>query len=236
MELYLGVDGGGRGCAVGDGRGRKLGGAGAAKIWTGFEQARDNILVAARATLAGAGAAGRASRATRRPHSGARSARPTGWRRRWGPVRSSGRGAGSGVRMIGGWGFLLGDHASGARLGRALCEAALLAHGGLAPGSSLFAAAKTSPSAFWADSGRCSRSGWRRATGRRSPSRRGRGSTGHWRWRGRCHDRHVVRGSRAQRDRAALPPAQASDRGGIEGGEWRGGGGSIPTCRRTCAR
>ena len=34
------------------------------------------------------------------------------------------------VRMIGGWGFQLGDHGSGAVMGRALCEAALLAHDG----------------------------------------------------------------------------------------------------------
>lgn len=44
------------------------------------------------------------------------------------------------VRTIGGWGFLLGDHGSGARLGRSLAEAALLAHDGLAPGSALLAA------------------------------------------------------------------------------------------------
>ncbi|MBP7241807.1 BadF/BadG/BcrA/BcrD ATPase family protein [Amaricoccus sp.] len=43
------------------------------------------------------------------------------------------------VRTIGGWGFLLGDQGSGARLGRSLCEAALLAHDGLAPGSPLLA-------------------------------------------------------------------------------------------------
>jgi glucosamine kinase len=36
------------------------------------------------------------------------------------------------ARMIGGWGFLLGDQGSGARMGRALLEAALLAHDGLA--------------------------------------------------------------------------------------------------------
>jgi glucosamine kinase len=35
------------------------------------------------------------------------------------------------VRMIGGWGFQLGDQGSGARMGRALLEAALLAHDGL---------------------------------------------------------------------------------------------------------
>ena len=38
---------------------------------------------------------------------------------------------GGAVRMIGGWGFLLGDQGSGARMGRALLEAALLAHDGL---------------------------------------------------------------------------------------------------------
>ena len=37
------------------------------------------------------------------------------------------------VRLIGGWGFLLGDHGGGARIGRAACEAALLAHDGLTP-------------------------------------------------------------------------------------------------------
>ena len=37
---------------------------------------------------------------------------------------------GGGVRMIGGWGFQLGDHGSGAGMGRALCVQALLAHDG----------------------------------------------------------------------------------------------------------
>ncbi len=45
------------------------------------------------------------------------------------------------VRVIGGWGFQLGDHAGGAWLGRRLCELALLAHDGLAPGSALMSAA-----------------------------------------------------------------------------------------------
>ena len=35
------------------------------------------------------------------------------------------------ARILGGWGFLLGDQGSGARIGRALLEAALLAHDGL---------------------------------------------------------------------------------------------------------
>ncbi|HEU0222349.1 MAG TPA: BadF/BadG/BcrA/BcrD ATPase family protein, partial [Paracoccaceae bacterium] len=35
------------------------------------------------------------------------------------------------LRMIGGWGFQLGDQGSGARMGRALYEAALLAHDGM---------------------------------------------------------------------------------------------------------
>ncbi len=39
---------------------------------------------------------------------------------------------GGAVRMIGGWGFLLGDQGSGARIGRALLERALLAADGLA--------------------------------------------------------------------------------------------------------
>jgi len=41
------------------------------------------------------------------------------------------------IRIIGGWGFLLGDQASGARLGRALLERALLAHDRVIPGSEL---------------------------------------------------------------------------------------------------
>jgi glucosamine kinase len=45
------------------------------------------------------------------------------------------------VRFIGGWGFVLGDHASGARLGRSLFEAALLAHDGLRPASPMLTAA-----------------------------------------------------------------------------------------------
>ena len=46
---------------------------------------------------------------------------------------------GGAVRMIGGWGFLLGDQGSGARMGRALLEAALLAHDGLATRAPLLA-------------------------------------------------------------------------------------------------
>lgn len=41
------------------------------------------------------------------------------------------------VRMIGGWGFLLGDQGSGAWMGRTLLETALLAHDGLAGTSPL---------------------------------------------------------------------------------------------------
>jgi glucosamine kinase len=44
------------------------------------------------------------------------------------------------IRMIGGWGFLLGDQGSGAQIGRALLERALLAHDGLAPASPLLTA------------------------------------------------------------------------------------------------
>lgn len=44
------------------------------------------------------------------------------------------------IRVIGGWGYLLGDQGSGARLGRALCEAALLSHDGLLPRSDLLVA------------------------------------------------------------------------------------------------
>ncbi len=41
------------------------------------------------------------------------------------------------IRTIGGWGFRLGDQGSGARMGRDLLEAALLAHDGLRPRSAL---------------------------------------------------------------------------------------------------
>ncbi|WP_375165932.1 BadF/BadG/BcrA/BcrD ATPase family protein [Chelativorans sp.] len=44
---------------------------------------------------------------------------------------------GGAIRIIGGWGFLLGDQASGARLGRALLEEALLAFDHITPGSAL---------------------------------------------------------------------------------------------------
>ena len=44
------------------------------------------------------------------------------------------------VRMIGGWGFLLGDHGGGARIGRAACEAALLAWDGLVEATPLLEA------------------------------------------------------------------------------------------------
>ncbi len=45
--------------------------------------------------------------------------------------------SGGEIRIIGGWGFLLGDQASGARLGRALLEETLLAHDGIVLGSAL---------------------------------------------------------------------------------------------------
>lgn len=41
------------------------------------------------------------------------------------------------IRTVGGWGFLIGDQASGARLGRDLFEESLLAHDGVRPGSPL---------------------------------------------------------------------------------------------------
>jgi glucosamine kinase len=44
---------------------------------------------------------------------------------------------GEAIRTVGGWGFLIGDQASGARLGRDLFEEALLAHDGVRPASPL---------------------------------------------------------------------------------------------------
>ena len=79
---------------------------------------------------------------------------------------------GGAVRMIGGWGFLLGDQGSGARIGRALLEAALLAHDGLADAD---AAARRGarralggPAAIVAFGQRARAGGFRRAT-RRGP-------------------------------------------------------------------
>jgi glucosamine kinase len=43
----------------------------------------------------------------------------------------------NGVRMLGGWGFLLGDDGSGARLGKDLLRLALLVHDGVRPTGSL---------------------------------------------------------------------------------------------------
>jgi glucosamine kinase len=45
--------------------------------------------------------------------------------------------SGSTVRSVGGWGFMVGDLGSGARVGRALLQEALLAHDGVHPGSCL---------------------------------------------------------------------------------------------------
>ena len=42
---------------------------------------------------------------------------------------------GADIRIVGGWGFVVGDQGSGAVLGRALMQRALLAHDGVAPGS-----------------------------------------------------------------------------------------------------
>jgi glucosamine kinase len=44
------------------------------------------------------------------------------------------------VRLAGGWGLILSDHGSGARMGRDLYEAALLAHDGFIPRTPLLAA------------------------------------------------------------------------------------------------
>ncbi|MGO4839546.1 BadF/BadG/BcrA/BcrD ATPase family protein, partial [Rhizobiaceae sp. 2RAB30] len=41
------------------------------------------------------------------------------------------------LQTIGGWGFMLGDHASGARLGRSLLQETLLAHDDIHPGSAV---------------------------------------------------------------------------------------------------
>ncbi len=54
-----------------------------------------------------------------------------------------GRQSGGAIHVLGGWGFALGDQASGAWLGRSLLSAALLAGDGIAPGSALTNAIST---------------------------------------------------------------------------------------------
>lgn len=143
------------------------GAAGPANIFTDPEGARANLLAAAEAALAGrrmeeavavlgvaganvSGAAGRLGKELRFAKArvvsdaliAARGALGAGD----GVAATLGTGSiyaaqrGSAVRFIGGWGFLLSDHGSGARMGRALLEAALLAHDGLAPATPLLAA------------------------------------------------------------------------------------------------
>ena len=135
-------------------------GAGAsANIWTDPEGARASILAAAEAALAGTGAglgevtavlglaganvAGAAERlapglpfARVRIESDAVVALKGALGDEDGISAAIGTGSvfgaqrGGRVAMIGGWGFQLGDHGSGAVMGRALCAAALLAHDG----------------------------------------------------------------------------------------------------------
>jgi glucosamine kinase len=143
-----------------------------ANIWTDPDGARANILAAVDAALAGQGAgpeslhavlglagANVAEAATRlmrqlpfakaRVESDAVIALKGALGEADGIVATLGTGSVFGVqragavRIIGGWGFQIGDQGSGARMGRSLLEAALLAHDGLGVGSPLAAAVVT---------------------------------------------------------------------------------------------
>jgi glucosamine kinase len=143
---------------------------GSANIWTDPEGARASILAVADAALAAAGRsglgalravlglaganvpeaaarlAGRLPFAEARVESDAVIALKGALGEDDGVVAALGTGSVFGVqragavRMVGGWGFLLGDQGSGARMGRALLEAALLGHDGVGPASQLGAA------------------------------------------------------------------------------------------------
>jgi glucosamine kinase len=134
--------------------------AASANIWTDPDGARGNIVAAARAALdaagrgslgdlhavlglAGANVPQAAARLTGLPFARARIESDAfvalkgalgdddGITAALGTGSVFGVQRGGAVRMIGGWGFRLGDQGSGARMGRALLEAALLAHDGL---------------------------------------------------------------------------------------------------------
>jgi len=151
--------------AAGTVLGRGVGGP--ANVWTDPEGARESILAAARAALDEAGGgriedlqavlgvaganvpeaavrlAGGLPFAAARVETDAFVALKGALGDDDGIVAAVGTGAVYGVqragavRMIGGWGFLLGDQGSGAWLGRTLFETALLAHDGLVPSSGL---------------------------------------------------------------------------------------------------
>jgi glucosamine kinase len=156
--------------ADGDGRVLGRGAAASANIWTDFDGACTSILAAADAALAEAGGAERATVHAVLGLAGANVPGPAAElaaRLPFARVRvesdavialkgalgdgdgiTAALGTGSvfgvqragNVRMIGGWGFLLGDQGSGARMGRTLLEAALLAQDGLAEVTPLLAA------------------------------------------------------------------------------------------------
>jgi glucosamine kinase len=140
-----------------------------ANIWTDPEGARANILAAVDAALAGQGGGPESLHAVlglagaNVAEAAARLTRHLPFAKVWvesdavialkgalgeadGIVATLGTGSVFGVqragvvRIIGGWGFQIGDQGSGARMGRSLLEAALLAHDGLGEGSPLAAA------------------------------------------------------------------------------------------------
>ncbi len=146
--------------ADGEGRILGRGEGGPANIWTNPDGSLENILAAAGQAagqagaelatvtamlgLAGANMAGAAERiAPRLPFAAVRIdsdvvvamrgalGRDDGIAATLGTGSVFGVQRGGAARVVGGWGFLLGDQGSGARIGRAVCEAALLAHDGI---------------------------------------------------------------------------------------------------------
>ncbi len=113
-------------------RWRRAGGGALADLRAVLGVAGANVPEAAGRLAAGLPfAAARGSRRTPSWRSRARSATADGIVAAIGTGSVYGVQRGGAVRIIGGWGFLLGDQGSGAWIGRSLLEAALLAHDGL---------------------------------------------------------------------------------------------------------
>ncbi|MBI1217123.1 MAG: ATPase [Rhodobacteraceae bacterium] len=172
MQYFLGIDGGGTGCraAVCDATGRILGqgAAGPANVMSDPDGARANILAAADQAaqaagarledlhavlgLAGANTSNRQTAlpfATTRVVSDAEIALNGAFAGQDGIAATVGTGSvfacqsGGTVEVIGGWGLILGDEASGAWMGRELLSQAVRAADGLVPASPLLTGVTT---------------------------------------------------------------------------------------------
>lgn len=173
MSLFIGIDGGGTGCRalLCDASGTTLGTgkAGSANIVSDLTRSNDNIIAAARQTIAAAGLpedtihgvsaylglAGAnvdnavAALSARLPFKRCRVDTDALIALEGAVGNADGAAAiiGTGsifisrhsdaIQMLGGWGFVVGDHASGARLGRACLELSLLAHENIVPPTEL---------------------------------------------------------------------------------------------------